>query len=129
MIKSDASQFVRWVSDLKGARANLHIEIFKALREGMKDVRKTSQRQYLSGPRGVKVAIRTGKLRRSIMAGAKIKGDVIEGSLSTKVFYGRFFEDGTKKRAAMPFMKPAFADNENNLQSLLERAGLKVFKV
>jgi hypothetical protein len=128
MSKTDATQFVKWTQDLGAAKRNIPLEMIKGLREGMKKVKKTSQRSYLSGPRGMKVAIRTGRLRKSLLAGAKAKGDILEGSLSTKVFYGRFFEDGTKRRVAMPFMAPAFKDEENSLTTLLERAGIKVFK-
>jgi HK97 gp10 family phage protein len=64
--------------------------------------------------------VQTGRLRQSIQPSpARVTGTVIEGEVSTNVEYAPGLEYGTRKMAARPFMRPALAENEKRLKSIL----------
>lgn len=77
----------------------------KALTEAAETVRREAQESHLSGPRmprGVghdtqaTLAVRTGRLRRSIAIEVNVKPGEVSATVGTNVSYGRYHEEGRK---------------------------------
>lgn len=81
------------------------------------------------------VPVRTGKLKEGINIGKiKNKGGVkyilvgVERGDNSEIFYGKFIEFGTSKRAAQPFLQPAYEKNKNRIKEIIAetlKEGLK----
>ena len=80
-------------------------------------------------------ADRTGKLREGLKtSGIKIKDGIkyvlvgIDKSDNSKIFYGKFFEFGTSKMPARPFLGPAYEKNKRLVNEIIKdtlKEGLK----
>jgi HK97 gp10 family phage protein len=82
-------------------------------------VEATSIKDYLTGPRPVKLGVVTGRLRSSITSRAEWKGRKLLGIVGTNVFYGKFHEEGTERFPARPFLEPAFRDRERKIIEMI----------
>ena len=70
------------------------------------------------------VPVRTGLTQRDIDFTVEIgaRGNVIEGIVGVKrgkAFYARFVEFGTKRMAAIPFLRPAVFNNKREILRIL----------
>jgi len=71
------------------------------------------------------VPVRTGITRRDIDFVVEVgaRGNVVEGIVGVKrgkAFYAKFVEWGTRKMAAMPFLRPAVFNNKREIRSILQ---------
>ncbi len=71
-------------------------------------------------------ADRTGKLRAGLKIGKiKTKNDTkyieigVDKSDNSKIFYGKFIEWGTSKKAAHPFLQPALERNKSRIKQII----------
>ena len=64
------------------------------LASGLRIVAQISQDEFLNGPRPQRLAMVTGRLRRSIAANARVQDGSVTGTLDTNVPYGAFHEGG-----------------------------------
>lgn len=81
------------------------------------------------------VPIRTGKLKEGLKIGKIKNKDGVKYILvgvdrgdNSEIFYGKFIEFGTSKRAAHPFLQPAYEKNKNNIKEIIAetlKEGLK----
>ena len=142
-IHADVTQWENWKGDLGKQRIEVPNEMVKSLRESMKVVRKTSQKDYLSGPRPMKLDKVSGRLKRSLRYSVTRRRDMFYASVYSKLFYANFWEGGFGKSTgrshrkggfrradygARPFIRPAFDDNEAKIANDLELSGWKVLR-
>jgi HK97 gp10 family phage protein len=70
----------------------------------------------------------TGELARSI--GTNVRGDGLQAAVGTGLNYGRYFEVGTKRQQAKPFLYPAFKKGARHVRKEMrgwaEEAGRRV---
>ncbi|KOF56120.1 phage protein, HK97 gp10 family [Clostridium sp. DMHC 10] len=81
------------------------------------------------------VPIRTGKLKEGLKIGKIKNKDGVKYILvgvdrgdNSEIFYGKFIEFGTSKRAAHPFLQPAYEKNKNRIKEIIAatlKEGLK----
>lgn len=81
------------------------------------------------------VPIRTGKLKEGLKIGKIKNKDGVKYILvgvdrggNSEIFYGKFIEFGTSKRAAHPFLQPAYEKNKNSIKEIIAetlKEGLK----
>ncbi len=71
------------------------------------------------------VPVRTGITQRDIDFVVEVgaRGNVVEGIVGVKrgkAFYAKFVEWGTRKMAAMPFLRPAVFNNKREIRRILQ---------
>lgn len=81
------------------------------------------------------VPVKTGKLKKGLMISNISKKDGIkcirvglDRGDNSEIFYGKFIEFGTSKRAAHPFLQPAYEKNKETIKDKISetlRTGLK----
>lgn len=81
------------------------------------------------------VPVKTGKLKKGLMISNISKKDGIKRIMvgldrgdNSEIFYGKFVEFGTSKRAAHPFLQPAYEKNKEIIKDKISetlRTGLR----
>ena len=94
MYKSNYSAFKKWEHDIGKAPQTLMERVKEALTVGMGEIKKTSGKKYLSGPRPTKLQSITKKLWRSIKTKITSKGSLVTGTIGTDLGYGKVWEEG-----------------------------------
>lgn len=114
-------KLVRWA-------ARMPQEAKKALTEAAETVRREVQAGHLTGPkmpRGVghdteaTLAVRTGRLRRSIAIGVTVDKEKVSATVGTNVWYGRIHELGEGGMPERPFLRPSLAAKHSQIFTML----------
>lgn len=81
------------------------------------------------------VSVRTGKLKKGLkITNVKKKENIkyilvgVDRGDNSEIFYGKFIEFGTSKRAAHPFLQPAYEKNKDDIKRIIAetlKEGLK----
>lgn len=80
---------------LKQKPAEMRAALFPAMEQCMRIAESTAKRQYLSGPRPLRLDRRTGRLRGSIAVSVEdAAGSGVRGKIGTNVVYARAHEKG-----------------------------------
>lgn len=74
--------------------ARIHQAMKTGLSRGLQIASEIAQREFLSGPRPSKLAVRTGRLRNSIATSVEDRGQDIVGRIGSNVSYAAFHEFG-----------------------------------
>ncbi len=106
--------------------------IEKPFKRRMAMAERVSKKDYLTGPRPMKLGVITGRLRNSIKNAVKRLKAMLKGTLGTNVVYGPIHElgglTGRNKRTRMPkkpFLEPALESIIPSLERDVERAILR----
>ena len=94
----DTSELTRLAANSAAAGALMPAEMTRAMTRSVLKV---------EGDAKAIVPVDTGTLRRSITHEAS----ATEGKVGTNVLYARYVEEGTRKMAARPYLKPALQKN------------------
>ena len=107
-------------------------ELKEALTKGAKLATKEAQSAHLSGPkmpRGVgdptraTLAVKTGRLRRSITERVTVTKDRVTAQVGTNVKYGRIHEYGLevrgRKMPERPFLRPSVEEKKPRIMELI----------
>jgi len=78
-------------------------EMARALQRAAMLVQRTSQTDYLTGPRPVRLGVVTGRLRRSIATAVEVEGTKVRALVGSNVVYARIHELGGRTRAQRSF--------------------------
>lgn len=105
---------------------NLIKKLEKALPEVAEDTVKASCMAIEADAKHI-VHVDTGRLRDSISTRIENNGDEITGVVYTDVEYAKYNEFGSSRMSAIPFMKPAFDKNKDNIENyFVEKLKAKV---
>ena len=115
-------------------------ELKEALMKGAKLATKEAQSAHLSGPkmpRGVgdptraTLAVKTGRLRRSITERVTVTKDRVTAQVGTNVKYGRMHEYGLeaqgRKMPERPFLRPSVEEKKPRIMELILDAMMEAY--